>query len=232
MANYKVIGGDLKQYGPVSEEELRKWIADGRLNGQSLVQVYGDIEWKQLFTFPEFAGALAEKPAAPVPPLPSVPPEGGEREAALQKVKVPAIGLIVTAIINLLLSLWSLLEWMFFRPNQQEMNAQSQQLDSALQQLNNPQLQQFVHKVFHMMYGQLGTSLGLVNVFFGLIMSVLILAGALKMRLLRSYEFALTAAILSVVPCLTPCCGYIIGLTFGIWALVVLRRPGVKSQFL
>ena len=50
MANYKVIGGDLKQYGPVSTEELRKWIAEGRLNAQSLVQEYGDIEWKQLST--------------------------------------------------------------------------------------------------------------------------------------------------------------------------------------
>jgi uncharacterized membrane protein len=59
MANYKVIGGDLKQYGPVSTEELCKWIADGRLNAMSLVQVHGDIEWRQLSTFPEFADALA-----------------------------------------------------------------------------------------------------------------------------------------------------------------------------
>jgi hypothetical protein len=70
MANYKVIGGDLKQYGPVSEEDLRKWIADGRLNAQSLVQVHGDIEWKQLIMFPEFAEALAGKSATLSAPLP------------------------------------------------------------------------------------------------------------------------------------------------------------------
>ena len=71
MANYKVIGGDLKQYGPVSAEDLRKWIAEGRLNAQSLVQLYGDIEWKQLSTFPEFADVFAGKPttlSAPLPP--------------------------------------------------------------------------------------------------------------------------------------------------------------------
>ncbi|HKW29711.1 MAG TPA: glycerophosphoryl diester phosphodiesterase membrane domain-containing protein [Verrucomicrobiae bacterium] len=76
MANYKVIGGDLKQYGPVSAEELRKWIADGRLNSQSLVQLYGDIEWKQLQLFPEFADVLADKPATLSPPLPMAPPTG------------------------------------------------------------------------------------------------------------------------------------------------------------
>jgi uncharacterized membrane protein len=70
MANYKVIGGDLKQYGPVSAEDLRKWIADGRLNAMSLVQVHGDIEWKQLSTLPEFADAFTGKPATLSPPLP------------------------------------------------------------------------------------------------------------------------------------------------------------------
>ena len=30
MANYIIIGGDGKEYGPVSGEQLRQWIADGR----------------------------------------------------------------------------------------------------------------------------------------------------------------------------------------------------------
>lgn len=73
MANYKVIGGDLKQYGPVSTEDVHKWIAEGRLNAQSLVQVYGDIEWKQLSQFPEFADVLTVHAAAPSAPLPVIP---------------------------------------------------------------------------------------------------------------------------------------------------------------
>ena len=77
------------------------------------------------------------------------------------------------------------------------------------------------------MYGPLG----IANVLVELAISALIFVGAKKMKSLRSYEFALAAAVLSTVPCLTPCCGYLLGLTFGIWALVVLRKPEVKSHF-
>jgi hypothetical protein len=49
------------------------------------------------------------------------------------------------------------------------------------------------------------------------------------MQSLRSYGFAFAAAILAMIPCLTPCC--VLGLPFGIWALVVLNKPEVKSQF-
>ena len=55
---YKIIGGDQKEYGPVSADELRRWIAEGRLGGQSLVRAEGGEEWRPLSTFPEFAGAL------------------------------------------------------------------------------------------------------------------------------------------------------------------------------
>ena len=217
MANYKVIGGDLKQYGPVSEEDVRKWIADGRLNAQSLAQIHGEIEWKQLFTFPEFADAFADKSTTlSAPPL--VSQEDTERQAALQRVKAPAVALMVTAILNILLGVWSLVRMTIFRPN-------LQQLNSELQQLNNPQLQEFVQKVFHMSYGPFG----IASSFLGVALSVLILIGASKMQSLRSYEFSMTAAILAMIPCLTPCC--ILGLPFGIWAVVALSRPGIKSQF-
>jgi hypothetical protein len=55
---YKIIGGDQKEYGPATAEELRAWIAEGRLSGQSLVQVEGCNEWKPLGKIPEFAEAL------------------------------------------------------------------------------------------------------------------------------------------------------------------------------
>jgi GYF domain 2 len=218
MANYKVIGGDLKQYGPVSGEDLRKWLAEGRLNAQSLVQLYGDIEWKQLSTFPEFADVFAGKPTTLSPPPPLASVEGDGRQAALQRVKAPAVALLVTAILNILLGLWSLVRMTISPPN-------LQQLDSELQQLNNPQFEQFMHKLMYLTYGPFGIASNIL----GLALSVLILIGASKMRSLRSYEFSMTAAILAMIPCLTPCC--ILGLPFGIWAVVALRGPGVKSQF-
>lgn len=55
---YKLIGGDQKEYGPVTADELRRWIVEGRLNGQSYVRGEDGSEWKPLSAFPEFAEAL------------------------------------------------------------------------------------------------------------------------------------------------------------------------------
>jgi len=56
---YKIIGGDRKEYGPVTADELRAWVAEGRLNGQSLAQAEGEQEWKPLASMAEFAAALS-----------------------------------------------------------------------------------------------------------------------------------------------------------------------------
>ena len=70
MATYTIIGGDGKEYGPVSGEDLRKWIAEGRLNAQSLAKAESDAEFRPLSAFPEFADAFAPQPAAPdTPPV-------------------------------------------------------------------------------------------------------------------------------------------------------------------
>jgi hypothetical protein len=55
---YKIIGADQREYGPVTAEQLRQWIAEGRMNGQTLAQAEGATEWKPLSAFPEFAEAL------------------------------------------------------------------------------------------------------------------------------------------------------------------------------
>jgi uncharacterized membrane protein len=69
MANYTIIGGDLKQYGPVTADDVRLWIAEGRLGEKSLMKVEGEAEFRMLETFPEFAGAFALKaPASEAPP--------------------------------------------------------------------------------------------------------------------------------------------------------------------
>jgi GYF domain 2 len=61
---YKIIGGDQKQYGPVSTDEVRAWIAEGRLNAQTLAWAEGATDWKPLGSFPEFADALRAKAAS------------------------------------------------------------------------------------------------------------------------------------------------------------------------
>ena len=62
----------------------------------------------------------------------------------------------------------------------------------------------------------------------GLCWGGIILTGALKLKRLESYGYAMTAAIVAMVPC-SGCC--ILGLPFGIWGLIVLGRPEVQDQF-
>jgi uncharacterized membrane protein len=64
---YKIIGADQKEYGPISAEQLRAWIAEGRANGQTLVWSEGASEWKPLAAFPEFADSLRAMPSAAPP---------------------------------------------------------------------------------------------------------------------------------------------------------------------
>ncbi len=51
---YKIIGVDQKEYGPVTAEQLRQWISEGRVNAQTQVCLEGTQEWKPLGMFPEF----------------------------------------------------------------------------------------------------------------------------------------------------------------------------------
>jgi hypothetical protein len=227
MANYTIIGGDKKEYGPVTGEEIKQWIAEGRLDGQSLARSDNDTEWRPLAAFPEFGAAFPGRvPATPgfsAPPTLGGVPMAGQQDA-MNAVKNPAICLILTGALNLALSLWSILQAIIAPMDVNKQLAAYPQLNDPQVQklLNDPQTQKIIH-FFYSVGFQVGEGL------FVLVMSALVLWGALSMKSLRNYEFAVVAAILAIVPCLTPCC--LIGLPFGIWALVVLRRPGVKALF-
>ena len=64
----------------------------------------------------------------------------------------------------------------------------------------------------------------------GLIIDAVIVIGASKMMKLESYSFAVAAALLSIIPCLSSPC-IILGMPFGLWALLVLMDPSVKVGF-
>jgi hypothetical protein len=53
---YKILGADGRQYGPVSAEQLRRWIAEGRANAYTHTLAEGSSDWKPLASLPEFAG--------------------------------------------------------------------------------------------------------------------------------------------------------------------------------
>ncbi len=89
---YKVIGSDNREYGPASEEVIRRWIAEGRANGATQVQKESDPGWRPLSSCPEFAEALAA--GAQVPPATETLAAGGATSggpaAAGEGASVPA----------------------------------------------------------------------------------------------------------------------------------------------
>ncbi len=87
---YRVIGINGQQYGPVSVDEIRRWLTENRVNAQSLVQSEGSPDWKPVSTFPEFANELKAAPPPPLGPPPSAPPAYDPVASARASAKIPA----------------------------------------------------------------------------------------------------------------------------------------------
>jgi len=106
---YKVMGTDGKEYGPVSVETIRQWIAERRAAAETRVQSEGSAEWKPLSAFSEFSAALAGAPrAAAPPPLPGLPPttapQGKTSGMAVASLVLGIVGFCgITAIIGIIL---------------------------------------------------------------------------------------------------------------------------------
>jgi hypothetical protein len=106
MATYTIIGADQKPYNLVTEDNIRTWVAEGRLNPQSLIRRDDDTEWRPLTDFAEFAGALAAK-AAPEDATSSLPagPAVPARTSGLAIASL-VLGLLgITAFIGLVLGI-------------------------------------------------------------------------------------------------------------------------------
>jgi hypothetical protein len=111
MANYKVIGSDQKEYGPVSAEDLGKWIAEGRLDGQTKVQIEGTAEWKLLAEIPELQAALRNR--LPPPPLTSPAVASRTSGLAVTSLVLGALGAFtcgITALFGLVLGIIALVK--------------------------------------------------------------------------------------------------------------------------
>lgn len=210
---YKIIGADQKEYGPVSGDQLRQWIRDGRVNAHTRARPEGGGDWQPLSAFPEFADAFQPGVVAPSPaPAFASPSPGGSNSAALQAVKGPAIALIITAALGAALSFLGVVS--DFIGGAMAHHAMPPNLP--------PQWQSF----YQNMQGPVG---GVVNLFF-LAMNCIVLFGAIKMMRLQSRVFATVACIIAMLPVTVSCC-CVLGLPFGIWGLVAMNKPEVKSQF-
>lgn len=127
----------------------------------------------------------------------------------LGKLKGPAIGLIITGVSNALFGLYLIIS----NVAQYAMGTIQQDFSSDAERIG-----------FNV--GFWGISLlGLIS----LILAPIIVFGGVKMMKGKSYGFAKATAILAIIP-FTSCC-FIVGVPFGIWALVVLKSPEVIAFF-
>jgi len=104
MASYYIIGSDGKQYGPIASEDLRKWIAEARVTGQTQAAIAGGTEWRTLSEFPEFADMFG---AYTPPPLAGAGKTSG---LAIASLVLGICGLVcgITAVVGLVLGFMAL----------------------------------------------------------------------------------------------------------------------------
>jgi hypothetical protein len=75
---YRIIGADGRQYGPVTADQVRRWIVEGRANAQTQTFADGASEWKPLGALPEFANCFAPPVPPMIGPLPPGTPVAGQ----------------------------------------------------------------------------------------------------------------------------------------------------------
>ena len=151
--------------------------------------------------------------------------DGRERviRRAKQSVLGPAIGLIIVAIIGILLGAYNLAAM----PN---LDAE---FDKAIKQnegdANKSAAQKKEFKdIIDKMRAPMKTGLPIV-MGLGLVVGLITLLAAVRMMSLKGKGLIYLGSILSMIPCTSGCC--ILGIPFGIWAIIVLGRPEVRAGF-
>jgi hypothetical protein len=207
---YKIIGADQKEYGPVTIDQVRQWIVEGRANGQTLVQAEGASEWKPLGAFPELSALLpgAPSPSFGAPVTPVAPPQTD----VTRRLGAPGVALIILGILIVLGSIGDF--FVSMRGGQQ------------MPTIGNPQVDQILRSMETTMRGPMATFWALVHTAVG----VLITIAGFRLRQARSYPLVMTAAILAMIPCTAGCC-CLLGLPIGIWVLMTIKEPSVKAVF-
>jgi hypothetical protein len=151
------------------------------------------------------------QPPPPGSAEPWGPPAGPPTFDARQALNVPSILLMVFGGIAALTSLASVAT-----------PSSAGQLDALL---SNPDIPPQVARVVESLAGTGGKLLNLLAAVVG----GLVVFGAIQMRALKMYPAAIAAAVLSMLPFGSCCC--CLSLPVGIWALVILVKPEVRSQF-
>lgn len=210
---YKIRGGDGMEYGPISGDILRQWIAQGRANADSQVQVEGTFNWQALGTLPEFADVTGGT-AAVTGYGASAVPDTSAHDQALALANPAGWALMIVGMLGVLMCI-VLIAWY------------------AVKGLPPNPFDQFMSgrpKTAAMQVGEKIGSFGALVV--GIGWAGFIAYAGLKLRRLESWGLVLTGAILAIIPCCGsqfPMC--ILSAPIGIWVIVVLCQAKVKNAF-
>ncbi len=146
---------------------------------------------------------------------------------ARKRVQAPAIALIVVGILNML---W--VGWTFFNVGMMTLTPANQFHKQMLDLYQSfPQMQAEMSKRSPDELKTQSLFIGWAWVALGLLSTVLVLAGGIRMLSLKNYALGIAGAVSAALPCLTcgGCC--LFGEIIGIWALIVLINPEVREAF-
>jgi prepilin-type processing-associated H-X9-DG protein len=108
---YKIIGADGKEYGPITANQLRQWVTQGRANTATQVRLEESPEWQALGSIPEFAEALSQPPVFPnLPPVAPAPAKTSGLAIASLILGLLGIACGFTAIVGLVLGIVALVQ--------------------------------------------------------------------------------------------------------------------------
>jgi hypothetical protein len=179
--------------------------------------------------YPPDEGAPEQPPYDPYDPsrLTEGPPHAGfSLQAGLDRVKAPAIGMILAAALNLLAALFSFVFGLYFAaiPASEVERILMQQQPENVRQLKS--MGWSVQDILNLyIYSGIGGGItGVLSGIIGLIGGILMLRGI-------GFGFAVFASVVMAIPVIscTGCCG--LGEAMGIWALVILFNDEVRAAF-
>jgi hypothetical protein len=97
-AIYKIIGDDRQEYGPVTGEQIRAWITEGRVERRTPVFVDGAKDWNFVGLLPEFTNCFA---TSATPPTIAPPPRGPATAGRMAKTNFYAQAGMIFGVLSL-----------------------------------------------------------------------------------------------------------------------------------
>lgn len=143
---------------------------------------------------------------------------------AKDQVKAPAIGLIVTAIISLIMIPLGVAQYVFLMPAQMEQARKDIEKNPGMSPEQVKQAKDIMDMYENFL--KVASPISWVLVAGS---GILTLMAGVKLKNLTSPGLVKFGSIVSFIPCISGCC--LLGLVFGIWALVAMGNSDVKAGF-